>query len=85
MSTAIEAPRVVRRSAGRVGVHAPGWTGQMPDEVEAGLRRVPGVRRVRASPTTHKILIEFDDSDRELSELLACRTATAPTSAAVSG
>jgi len=71
MSATTDAVRVVRRCSGRVRVHAPGWTGHGASQVEAGLRGIPGVQRVRASPATRNILIEFDEAAREPSELLA--------------
>ena len=71
MSATTDAVRVVRRCSGRVRVHAPEWTGHGASQVEAGLRGLAGVQRVRASPVTRNILIEFDEADREPSELLA--------------
>jgi cation-transporting ATPase I len=58
--TATEEPHVVHAIPGRMRVHLPGWEGRRQRGVEAWLRRVPGVRSVRANPLTGNVLIRFD-------------------------
>src|SRR5829696_3083563 len=41
-------------------VHLPGWEGRGARSVEAWLRRMRGVRSVRANPLTGNVLIQFD-------------------------
>ena len=58
--TATEGPRVVHAIPGRMRVHLPGWEGRGARGVEAWLRRVRGVRSVRANSLTGNVLIRFD-------------------------
>jgi hypothetical protein len=55
-----EQPRVLSLTPGRVRVSLPGWTGDRPEQVEARLRRLPGVEAVQANPLTCNVLIRFD-------------------------
>jgi hypothetical protein len=61
MSTpTLRAPQVLHRLPGRLRVHLPAWRGPGCDALEAGLRRLPGVRGARANPLTGNALISFD-------------------------
>jgi hypothetical protein len=48
-----EQPRVLSRTTGRLRLH-------LPALAEAELRRLPGVREVKANPLTGNMLIRFD-------------------------
>ncbi len=64
-------PRVLRRCPGRVRIHLPDWGDLSPAVLEAGLRGIAGVRRAHANPTTHNVLIEYDEWALDHDSLLA--------------
>lgn len=74
------APLVLRACTGRVRIHLPLWADQPPACVEAGLRGIPGVRRVRADRVTRNVLVQYDEQQLDLQSLLA-RASSAATGA----
>jgi len=72
MSTAVpEEPQVIHALAGRVRVHLPAWSGGERRQLEARLRRVPGVRRAEANPVTRNVLVVFDPARTNSETVLA--------------
>ncbi|MBA3416891.1 MAG: heavy-metal-associated domain-containing protein, partial [Chloroflexia bacterium] len=59
-AAAAEAPRLVHVMPGRVRLHLPSLSGHPHRQVEAQLRRVPGVRSVEANSLTGNALVRFD-------------------------
>jgi len=53
-------PRVIHALPGRVRIHIPEWTGGGQQEIEAQLRQIPGIYRVRGNPLTSNMLMIFD-------------------------
>ncbi len=74
----VEAPRLVHTLPGRVRVHVPGWSGRGQRDLEARLRRTPGVRGAEANPLTGNILIRFDPATTDARALLAAVRPLAP-------
>ena len=60
MDALIERLQVLSLIPGRVRFHLRGWAGIPQEQIENGLRTLPGVERVRANPTTGNILLHFD-------------------------
>src|SRR2546421_391875 len=67
-------PRVIHALPGRVRIHIPEWTGGGQQEIEAQLRQIPGIYRVRGNPLTGRVLVEFEEHEAELDDLLATIT-----------
>ncbi|HYW09107.1 MAG TPA: HAD-IC family P-type ATPase [Longimicrobium sp.] len=63
-------PRVVRALPGRIRIHLPAWRGENGSALEAYLRQLDGVRRVRTNPLTRNVLVEFDAAITDESRLL---------------
>src|SRR5205823_4588768 len=66
-------PQVLSLTPGRLRVHLPAWTGDGDggQRVEAGLRKLAGVRDVQANPLTGNVLIHFDPGATSVQALLA--------------
>lgn len=52
--------RVVHALPGRIRYHLPAWDGSRARELEAAVRRAPGVVEVEANPVTRNVLVYFD-------------------------
>jgi hypothetical protein len=70
---ASEQPRVLSLTPGRLRLHLPAWAGH-----EAGLRRLPGVRDVQASPLTGNVLVHFDPRATTAQALVAAAGGLGP-------
>jgi len=55
-----KAPHIVHRLPGRVRIHVPAISRATPEDVQARVERMPGVRRARANDLTRNVLVEFD-------------------------
>jgi hypothetical protein len=53
-------PVIKHATRGRVRLHVPGWSGELPSQLEHRLCQVSGVRTARARPLTGSILVHFD-------------------------
>jgi hypothetical protein len=53
-------PVIKHAIQGRVRLHVPGWSGELPSQLEHRLCQVSGVRMARARPLTGSILVYFD-------------------------
>ena len=67
----VEEPRLLHALPGRVRVQVPGWSGRGQRDLEARLRRTPGVRGAEANPLTGNVLIRFDPAATDARALLA--------------
>lgn len=64
-------PRVIHRLPGRLRVHVPGWEPRDRLALEAAIAELPGIGRVRASPPTQNVLVQFDPSATAEEDILA--------------
>lgn len=63
--------RIVHTMPGRLRVHLPNWSGQGMHLLEAHIRRLQGVRHVRAHPLTGNVLVQFNPLEVKEATLLA--------------
>jgi hypothetical protein len=78
MTSCTEIPRVLSLIPGRVRFHLPDGAADDPRRVEAELRRLPGVRDVRADARTGNVLVHFDPRQTSATELLSAAGRLAP-------
>lgn len=60
MTVALEDPRIVHATPGRLRMQLPGWSGVGQRALENGLRQVPGIQQARADSLTGNVLVRFD-------------------------
>ncbi|MBW3629841.1 MAG: HAD-IC family P-type ATPase, partial [Gemmatimonadetes bacterium] len=69
-AAAVEA-RPIHSTTGRLRVHLPGWSGALPQGLEARLLAEHGVRRVQANALTGNVLVHFDPGSTDEERVLA--------------
>lgn len=64
-----DSPRVLSLLPGRVRVHLPNWSGEVP-ELEAALAQLKGVKAARANTLTGNVLVQFDPGKVSADQLI---------------
>jgi hypothetical protein len=73
-----QATRVVSHTPGRIRIHLFNWRRERPEDIEAGLRKLPGVKAARTNPLTGNVLIHFDPQITTAEVLVAAADGLAP-------